>query len=128
MITRQTGKKLIKASGILAILLNIGIIVAMIAGGKWSILNIFKIIAHISLFVVAYYGLQMSEYDFKKYMGIGIFAGICTGLQFSGSIYLVLLRPSIWALLCLLMLPISILFMMGVVFYERGQKSEYDDE
>ena len=127
MITRQTGKKLIKASGILAILLNIGIIVAMIAGGKWSILNIFEIIAHISLFVVAYYGLQMSEYDFKKYMGIGIFAGICTGLQFSGSIYLVLLRPSIWALLCLLMLPISILFMMGVVFYERGQKSEYDD-
>lgn len=127
MITRQTGKKLIKASGILAILLNIGIIVAMIAGGKWSILNIFEIIAHISLFVVAYYSLQMSEYDFKKYMGIGIFAGICTGLQFSGSIYLVLLRPSIWALLCLLMLPISILFMLGVVFYERGQKSEYDD-
>ena len=127
MITRQTGKKLIKASGILAILLNIGIIVAMIAGGKWSILNIFEIIAHISLFVVAYYSLQMSEYDFKKYMGIGIFAGICTGLQFSGSIYLVLLRPSIWALLCLLMLPISILFMMGVVFYERGQKSEYND-
>ena len=127
MITRQTGKKLIKASGILAILLNIGIIVAMIAGGKWSILNIFEIIAHISLFVVAYYSLQMSEYDFKKYMGIGIFAGICTGLQFFGSIYLVLLRPSIWALLCLLMLPISILFMMGVVFYERGQKSEYDD-
>ena len=127
MITRQTGKKLIKASGILAILLNIGIIVAMIAGGKWSILNIFEIIAHISLFVVAYYSLQMSEYDFKKYMGIGIFAGICTGLQFSGSIYLVLLRPSIWALLCLLMLPISILFMMGVVYYERGQKSEYDD-
>ena len=127
MITRQTGKKLIKASGILAILLNIGIIVAMIAGGKWSILNIFEIIAHISLFVVAYYSLQMSEYDFKKYMGIGIFAGICTGLQFLGSIYLVLLRPSIWALLCLLMLPISILFMMGVVYYERGQKSEYDD-
>ena len=127
MITRQTGKKLIKASGILAILLNIGIIVAMIAGGKWSILNIFEIIAHISLFVVAYYSLQMSEYDFKKYMGIGIFAGICTGLQFSGSIYLVLLRPSIWALLCLLMLPISILFMMGVVFYERGEKSEYND-
>lgn len=127
MITRQTGKKLIKLAGILAILLNIGIIVAMIASGKWSILNIFEIIAHISLFVVAYYSLQMSEYDFKKYMGIGIFAGICTGLQFSGSIYLVLLRPSIWALLCLLMLPISILFMMGVVFYERGQKSEYDD-
>ena len=127
MITRQTGKKLIKASGILAILLNIGIIVAMIAGGKWGILNIFEIIAHISLFVVAYYSLQMSEYDFKKYMGIGIFAGICTGLQFFSSIYLVLLRPSIWALLCLLMLPISILFMMGVVFYERGQKSEYDD-
>ena len=127
MITRQTGKKLIKASGILAILLNIGIIVAMIAGGKWSILNIFEIIAHISLFVVAYYGLQMSEYDFKKYMGIGIFAGICTGLQFSGSIYLVLLSPSIEALLYLLMLPVCILFMMGVVFYERGQKSEYDD-
>lgn len=127
MITRQTGKKLIKASGILAILLNIGIIVAMIAGGKWSILNIFEIIAHISLFVVAYYGLQMSEYDFKKYMGIGIFAGICTGLQFFSSIYVVLLRPSVGALLCLLMLPISILFMMGVVFYERGQKSEYDD-
>ena len=127
MITRQTGKKLIKASGILAILLNIGIIVAMIAGGKWSILNIFEIIAHISLFVVAYYSLQMSEYDFKKYMGIGIFAGICTGLQFSGSIYLVLLSPSIEALLCLLMLPVCILFMMGVVYYERGQKSEYDD-
>ena len=127
MITRHTGKKIIKASGILAILLNVGIIVAMIAGGKWSILNIFEIIAHISLFVVAYYGLQMSEYDFKKYMGIGIFAGICKGLQFSGSIYLVLLRPSIWALLCLLMLPISILFMMGVVYYERGEKSEYND-
>lgn len=127
MITRQKGKKIIKASGILAILLNIGIIVAMIAGGKWSILNIFEIIAHISLFVVAYYSLQMSEYDFKKYMGIGIFAGICTGLQFSGSIYLVLLRPSIWALLCLLMLPVCILFMMGVVYYERGEKSEYDD-
>ena len=127
MITRQTGKKLIKASGILAILLNIGIIVAVIAGGKWSILNIFEIIAHISLFVVAYYSLQMSEYDFKKYMGIGIFAGICTGLQFSGSIYLVLLSPSIEALLCLLMLPVCILFMMGVVYYERGQKSEYDD-
>ena len=127
MITRQTGKKLIKASGILAILLNIGIIVAVIAGGKWSILNILEIIAHISLFVVAYYSLQMSEYDFKKYMGIGIFAGICTGLQFSGSIYLVLLSPSIEALLCLLMLPVCILFMMGVVYYERGQKSEYDD-
>ena len=128
MITRQTGKKLIKASGILAIFISIGIIAAVIADGEWKILlGVFSILAHISLFVVAYYSRQTTEYDFKKYMGIGAFASLCTGIQFCTNLYRVLLRPSIWALLYLLMLPVCILFMLGVTYYERGQKSEYDD-
>ena len=128
MITRHTGKKIIKASGILALLISIGIIADMIAGGHWrEIFGILSILAHITLFVVFYYSRQMEDYDFKKYMGIGVFAGISSGIQFYNNIYIVLLNPSIEALLYLLMLPVSILFMMGVVFYERGQKSEYDD-
>ena len=128
MITRQTGKKLIKASGILALLISIGIIVSTIAGGHWkAIFGIFSILAHVPLLVLFYYSRQMEEYDLKKYMGIGIFAGVCSGIQFYNNIYIVLFSPSIEALLCLLMLPVCILFMMGVVYYERGQKSEYDD-
>ncbi|MBQ8409743.1 MAG: hypothetical protein IJY39_12865 [Clostridia bacterium] len=128
MITRKTGKELIKFSGILAILISIAIIVAIIADGKWErLFGIFSILAHITLLVVFYYSRQMEEYDFKKYMGIGIFAAICTGIQFYVNIYMALSSPSVWTLLYLLMLPVSILFMMGVTFYERGQKSEYDD-
>ena len=128
MITRQAGKKIIKTSGILAVLISIGIIADMIAGGHWrEIFGIFSILAHVTLLVVFYYSRQMEEYDFKKYMGIGTFAGVSSGIQFYIHFYSVLLIPSIESLLYLLMLPVCILFMMGVVFYERGQKSEYDD-
>jgi hypothetical protein len=69
MITRQTGKKLIKASGILAILINIVIMIIIIAAGEWkSIFDIDRVsvLAHISLFVVGYYSLKMPDTILKN--------------------------------------------------------------
>lgn len=128
MITRQTGKKLIKASGILAIFISIAAIVAVLVESTWFVfLNVLRILTHISLFVIGGFSRKLDDFNFRTFFGIGIFAGICTGIEFFRSIVSLLLFPSFMDLFYVLSFPVCILFAMGVTIYERGQKSEYDD-
>ena len=128
MITRKTGKKLIKVMGFLAILISIAAIGAVIVESSWVLLlNVLKILTHISLFVIGVYSRKLDEFNFKTFFGIGIFAVICTSIEFFRSIVSLLLFPSFTDLFYTLSFPVCILFGLGVTIYERGQKSEYDD-
>lgn len=128
MITRATGRKLITVSGFLAILLNIAIIVVMIWNRRWAILffSIARIILHVMLFVIGYCSRQLSEFKFKTFVTVGLIGCACSGWLFISDLSQLLIFHDLWSFLYLLALPVCILFSMGTVFYERGEKSDYD--